>query len=157
MAYAVAPLPRVRIDSRLYRDDGQTWAGFHAISGAIPEELPRNTEVTVYDPVEGLEGRGWVASRDFDRDRIYLAVDWGSLAEPEAEPPAWIVALVGAVFTLARWVFAFAGEFRQGFRHGRCRKDGHKPSRLMVEQGMQQCGRCGEVIPVGEPESVGTA
>ena len=77
---------RIEIDPNVRIGKNLTYAGFEDITGARPSDLPRGTEVAVFESESGLHGTAEVAGRDIWRHLIYLKVDWRSLRLPPDTP-----------------------------------------------------------------------
>lgn len=70
---------RVSIDLNVRVRGNHTYTGLEDVSGGIARE---RMAVEVHEEESGLVGRGYITEIDEDRQLVYLAVEWDSLAPP---------------------------------------------------------------------------
>jgi hypothetical protein len=75
----VSERPRVEINPNIRAGANGTVACFEDIYGLNPAGMHPGDKVRVLEPKSGLEGTATVSWLDFEKELVYLRVDWPSL------------------------------------------------------------------------------
>ncbi len=70
----------IQINPNLRVEDGCTIADLDEdVHGGSLDQLSPGLEVTVYEPVSGLVGPGWIMEVDIEERAVVVKVEWGRL------------------------------------------------------------------------------
>lgn len=73
-------LVRIEIDPNVRVEGNNTFSGFSHINVNAEFYAVREGEpVLVYEPEADIEGFGWVYRMDYEKELVFIKVDWSSL------------------------------------------------------------------------------